>query len=457
MPAVATQLESLIAAISQDPGLTAKTNAKKIADGVTAARLMTDVIGTTLDSFNANTDKIIRPGDVYKASGIIRADFALYGKFIVGHGDDAGTIETGFHKLQGDGGTLQFMGRNFIDTVADAVFHIGFEYANGHLLNEDGNKNESVRDVAGWLNYFINGVHMRFGGSGNDEIGSGKYSARLAAAANETFEVGAGNDKVWADAGNDIIHAGIGNDEAGGGTGNDKIYGEDGTDKLYGEAGSDRIFGGAGADRIGGGTGGDRLYGDSGNDKIWGEKGNDLIDGGSGNDEIGGGLGQNDLRGGGGNDVIYGDADKDILHGDAGNDKLNGGGANDQLYGGAGNDELNGDLGADTLNGGAGADRLCLWDSSKTRDTLVFELADSGRTAGTIDRVAGFNVAEDKIDLRAFGALKFSTLDFVGDGKASVFFDGHHLRIDTDGDRTCDMLIEFVNVEKLIAADFLLA
>ncbi|MEL6574232.1 MAG: hypothetical protein AAFQ64_21520, partial [Pseudomonadota bacterium] len=61
-------------------------------------------------------------------------------------------VETAFHLVQNDGAARDAYGRNSINTVADAIYHIGFGYRDDRLINEDGDKNERVESVAFWLN-----------------------------------------------------------------------------------------------------------------------------------------------------------------------------------------------------------------------------------------------------------------------------------------------------------------
>ena len=93
-------------------------------------------------------------------------------------------------------------------------------------------------------------------------------------------------------------------------------------------------------------------------------------------------------------DTLTGDGDPNVLKGGGGNDTLVGAEGDDKLYGGAGRDSLSGDVGADTLNGGAGDDELTGGDGA---DTFVFGPGDGD------DVINGFVVAEDMIDLTAFG------------------------------------------------------
>ena len=379
MPRQAAQalgLEAIAAKVLEDPGLRAATPAGDIEAGAAAARLMNEVLETAMRATGANSDGLVTPDELRAMSDYIRGDEALYAKFVEGHGDDEGNEETGFHLVQGDGGTLKFQGRNFVDTVADAIYHAGFEYRDGRFRNEDGNANEEVDDVAGWLNYFLGNGNILFGTEGGETLYSGEYSSELADAANEIFEAGGGDDKIWAGDGDDEVRAGAGNDVSGGGAGDDRMMGGDGNDQLWGDAGADEIDGGAGNDRmggadgddvlrggegddtVGGGAGDDVLEGQQGKDELWGGDGDDALSGGADADKLGGGNGDDTLRGGDGNDGVWGDAGADDLGGGAGDDTLGGGDGDDRLTGGSGRDTLWAGQGDDLLRGGGDDDTL---------------------------------------------------------------------------------------------------
>ncbi len=339
-------LESIIRGLASDPGLKGGQTAANITKGIAAARDLNSILLEMITRTKANADGRISANDLINISKATYADKAAYVAFLEGHGNDEGANETGYHLLQNNDSSLVFQGRNFADTVIDAIYHFGFKIINGRYVNEDGNQNELAADVAGWLNYFLNGKNIVYGSGGNDELGTGEYSAVFAAAANETFDAGAGNDKIWAGKGHDTVLAGAGNDISGGGIGNDRMYGGTGDDDLWGDEGNDTILGEAGNDEIGGGQGDDTLNGGDGNDKAYGEDGADSLFGGTGADELHGGKG------------------RDILRGEAGVDKLSGGEDVDTLSGGDGNDRLNGGEGADVLIGGKGADVIELWENA---------------------------------------------------------------------------------------------
>ncbi len=216
------------------------------------------------------------------------------------------------------------------------------------------------------------------------------------------------------------------------------------------------IEGGAGADRLYGDLDADLVYGGDGADVMGGGQGNDALRGGGDNDTISGDEGTDQVAGDGGNDLIYGGDGTDMLAGGLGDDTMNGGAGADAIYGQEGNDSLSGGEGTDLILGGAGRDLIQLWESVASADVILFLAGDSGRTLATIDRVEGFDTARDRIDLRSFGAMTFEDIDFSGAG-ASCYYDGRFLRIDTNGDRAVDMMVEFAWVAELQADDLMLA
>ena len=88
------------------------------------------------------------------------------------------------------------------------------------------------------------------------------------------------------------------------------------------------------------------------------------------------------------------------------------------LNGGAGNDMLDGGGGADMLDGGAGNDDLT---GSGGADTFVFS------PGGGSDVITDFAVADDRIDLRAFGltAEELTPLISVRAGNTIINLEGH--------------------------------
>lgn len=109
----------------------------------------------------------------------------------------------------------------------------------------------------------------------------------------DKIEVGDGEDHAEGDSGHDLIVAPAYSTDANtfdGGAGSDKIYGGAGIDHIYGGDHRDVLYGGAGADVI---------FGEDGQDWINGNGGADTVNGGEEDcDEVCGGPGIDTVRGG---------------------------------------------------------------------------------------------------------------------------------------------------------------
>jgi hypothetical protein len=431
-----TGLDTIVHLIKMDTGLARCTNAGDIVDGAGYANAMNHIIVDLIGQTGAAADKWITAEDLRAMNALIQGDETLKATWTALHGDDEGGSETGYHLVQNDGGSIRFFDKNLINTVADGIYHLGFAIENGRFLNEDGDPNASLSDVASWLNFFHGQKVLTYGndgdntllGDGRDEqINAGGGCDRVAAGAGDDLIYGGGgDDKIAGDTGNDLIYAGQGNDRVDGGDGDDvfRVSGSkascfEGYDSYTGGAGSDRIiaygeavdigftgFGAGNAIEIidaSGATGPVRLLGDY-NTNILDFSGVNLV-------------GSFEIAGGSGNDTITGTAGNDSLRGDSGNDQLNGGLGDDLLIGGSGNDQLNGgdgnDLfrvsgnkaasfeGYDSYNGGAGADSIVA-------------------SGGAVDiGLTGFGAANGIETIDASGAT--GPVRILGDGYANSF------------------------------------
>lgn len=167
---------------------------------------------------------------------------------------------------------------------------------------------------------------------------------------------------------------------------------------------------------------------------------------------------------GDGADKLTGNTLANILHGMRGNDALYGLSHNDILSGGAGNDVITGGTGKDTLTGGTGLD-----------DFDFNALSETGKTAGSRDRITDFAHGQDDIDLRTIDAnAKISgNQSFKFIGKAAfhkVAGELHYVRVnatgtvndktivegDTNGDGRADFQIELTGLKTLTSTDFIL-
>ncbi|MFB2552625.1 calcium-binding protein [Ensifer soli] len=181
---------------------------------------------------------------------------------------------------------------------------------------------------------------------------------------------------------------------------------------------------------------------DATNDVIEGTASVDDLFGGLGNDQITGLEDSDRLFGEQGNDTLIGDAEDDDASG-YGNDLLVGGAGNDRLYGNGGADRLLGGVGDDLIDGGGDYDRIATGAGS---DTVVYAPHD----AGEVDTVTDFNVATDKIDLRAFNISSFETVKdllSIGPGGST------QIRISFDGIST-EVVLQRTDRSQLTAANF---
>ncbi|NNJ92095.1 MAG: hypothetical protein HKP55_10490, partial [Gammaproteobacteria bacterium] len=331
-------LDYLVDVIKSDRGLSCRTNAGDINEGAAAADGLNKILVNAIEATGVANDNVINVEDIRTINAYIRDNDLK--DWIELHGDDEGNgEETGFHLVQNDGAREKYRGDNFVNAVIDGIYHLGFEIKGDNILNEDGDANANLGDLATWLNNFYLDEENTFGSQGNDSI--------------HTLNV---DDKIWARAGDDYVKADSGDDYLNGGTGNDKLIGGKGDDRIIGGEGNDHLYGGDGTDTLGGGNGDDYLKGGSGNDKLWAGQGNNHLYGEEGDDRLSSGNGKDYLDGGEGADILLARDGDDTLAGREGNDRLIGGYGNDHLYGDDGNDLLNGGAGNDYLKGGNGAD-----------------------------------------------------------------------------------------------------
>jgi Ca2+-binding RTX toxin-like protein len=219
-------LDRLVDWIKLDPGLPRWTSAQDINDGVAAANSLNQLLVEAISATDVDNDGWISRFDLREINSWVRAN--RYDAFLLLHGDDEGDgSETGFHKIQNDGASNQFFGQNLVNTVADGIYHFGFEIGGENFLNEDGDTNQSVSDVSGWLNYFLSDRRLTLGTWGSDTI-SGNEEA----------------DQVLARGGNDRVNGLGGDDLLDGDWGRDTLIGGDGADLLDGGFDDDWLDGG---------------------------------------------------------------------------------------------------------------------------------------------------------------------------------------------------------------------
>ncbi|MFM7273485.1 MAG: Ig-like domain-containing protein, partial [Gammaproteobacteria bacterium] len=202
--------------------------------------------------------------------------------------------------------------------------------------------------------------------------GTGAYTLRAAAGADD-FLVGAeGPDLLRGLAGNDTLDGAGGIDTLEGGTGNDLLVVDDSRDVV-------RELSGAGTDTVQSSA----SFTLPGNVEHLKLVGNAAVNA-SGNaqaNQITGNVAANRLAGQGGADTLAGGDGGDTLEGGLGADLLRGDAGNDTLRGGDGGDRLAGGAGKDQLQGGIGADRF-LFDTALSVATNIDTISDFSRAQG---------------------------------------------------------------------------
>jgi Ca2+-binding RTX toxin-like protein len=425
-----TGLDRIVDTIKVDAGLARNTPAADIDGGAGAANALNALILEGIAATGAMADGWITSADLEAINAWLRADPLRLARFIELHGDDENGSETGYHLVQNDGATTNYFGQNLVNTVADGIYHFGFTIENGRFLNEDGDANATLANVASWLNYFIKGSTLVVGADAASLLTGTEGADQI---------VGQWNaDTVQAGDGDDLINAGYGNDLINGGGGNDLIFGEGGNDTMDGGNGSDTYqvaltatcctattqttrrqrhdgWWRSAGDRTGNQAGGWSSFAGFDTYADTGAAGSDRIVATGADVDIGlrsfsatNGIEVIDASGATGTTRLLGDSSNDTLDLRgvtlAGNIVIDGAYGNDVLYGNNADNTLRGGGGNDTMDGGNGSDTYQVtgnqaggWSSFAGFDTY----ADTG-AAGS-DRIVATGADVD-IGLRSFSA-----------------------------------------------------
>ncbi len=345
-----TGLDRIVDTIKSDPGLAARTKAGDIDAGAGFANQLNHLILDAANAVGALGDGRVSHADVRAINQDIQIN--RMAEFVALHGDDEGGAETGFHLVQNDGATSQLFSRNYINTVADGIYHIGFDIVDGRVENEDGNANATVDALSAWLNAFLFDTPLLHGTNQSETLaGTDGAEQILGARGRDTITGGDGNDTIIGGAGNDVIDAGAGDDLM--------IVGstDTGWDSYHGGAGTDTIDATeAAALRLGtsfGPSNGVEAIQGSGTTTILGNWSANSWDFSATTLD-----GIAEIDGGGGNDTVTGSAGADAIRGGRGNDVLAGGDGDDRFLVGAddtGWDDHQGGAGTDTVEGETGA------------------------------------------------------------------------------------------------------
>lgn len=147
-----TGLDKLVDIILDDPGLARNVSRADIAEAARSADAMNNIIVDTIGALGLAKDGRINDVDVEKINKHIRTNDALHDEFLFLRGQQgaAGT-ESGFHLVQGNGGSTKLFDKFAVNNVADAVYHVGFETQKNMFLDDDGDRSYSVVRVAEWI------------------------------------------------------------------------------------------------------------------------------------------------------------------------------------------------------------------------------------------------------------------------------------------------------------------
>ena len=148
-----TGLDALVSAITGDAGLNDNLSRAQINAGATAADGMNALIVQGIRATGIADDGDLTALDLRDLNGWIRRGHLA--EWTALHGDDEGGIETGFHLVQGDGATGYLYDERTVDTLADGLYHLGFQIQWDRFVNEDGNGNAALEDAATWLSLLL--------------------------------------------------------------------------------------------------------------------------------------------------------------------------------------------------------------------------------------------------------------------------------------------------------------
>ncbi|MES9884933.1 MAG: hypothetical protein ABW185_29165, partial [Sedimenticola sp.] len=147
-----TGLDQLVDTMSTELGLGGRVSDKDWMSGNRSADAMNQIIVDAVVATGIAPDGVFSESDVRTLNAYIRTNYQE--EWVALHGDDEKGEETGFHLIQNDGASERYRGDNLTNTVADGIYHLGFEIQGDNILNEDGDANASVQQLSEWLTQF---------------------------------------------------------------------------------------------------------------------------------------------------------------------------------------------------------------------------------------------------------------------------------------------------------------
>jgi hypothetical protein len=145
-----TALDQIINVILRDQGLLRKVATSNIRLGAKSADAMNHLIIEAIIEEGLGNDATLTPADIRQINHYLVSNHKK--EWAQLHGDDDDGKATGYHLVQNDGAYARMYADNVINTIADGIYHLGFETHKKHrLVNEDGKSNASFEKVAWWL------------------------------------------------------------------------------------------------------------------------------------------------------------------------------------------------------------------------------------------------------------------------------------------------------------------
>jgi len=151
-----TGLDEVIDIIVNDPGLARNVSRNDIAEGAEAADAMNSIIVDVIDTLGLAKDGSIDRADVKKMSDYIRSDDALHDEFLALHGSEY-SGRSGFHLVQGQGGTEKLFGKWAVNNVFDAMYSLGREIESHRFVEDDGDLSYGANLAARGIDEFFFG------------------------------------------------------------------------------------------------------------------------------------------------------------------------------------------------------------------------------------------------------------------------------------------------------------
>jgi len=150
-----TALDNIVVAIMGDEGLHRRTATNDIRDGSKSADAMSHLILEAIVQEGLANDNLLSTADIRQINHYLVDNYKNVWAEL--HGDDETSgEETGYHLVQNDGAFARMFADNVINTVADGIFHLGFETdLKNRLRNEDGDANQRFEKVAWWLDTLL--------------------------------------------------------------------------------------------------------------------------------------------------------------------------------------------------------------------------------------------------------------------------------------------------------------